>query len=177
MGLMKQLRDGAVVVEGNQMVEASSTTHLAAKVDIKGKSRAVLDPGPSTLKATFHGQTATTIGEPQQEDPNDAYFRQENEDFVRFWTGYHSDTVPLGAPSSDSAAWDNMQQEWDRFEATSTGIKAIDDYQFQINNPYLMGDSSRTPHTLRTDGLRKNVYEVHNTKFGIFFDWHSLLAF
>jgi peroxin-5 len=161
LGLMRQLRDGEVIVEGNQMVESDGTrTSTAANLDVKGKGRAV-DPVPSTLMMgrVVHQQQE---GKLEQEDANDAYFREENEEYARYWD--RSDRARFEAPattmSEDKAGWDRLQEDWDRFEATTTGIKQVNNYQFQTSNPYLLGESSRTrQHDMHTG--RQSVFEVH----------------
>ena len=107
------------------------------------------------------GQGQDNQSQPQQEDANDAYFRQENEAYSNYWNGVHTETTTTMGPSSEGQAWDQLQNDWDRFEATSTGIRVIDDYQFQPNNPYLIGDSSsRTRHhTVHAQGQQK-IHEV-----------------
>ncbi|KAF8628859.1 hypothetical protein AX15_003652 [Amanita polypyramis BW_CC] len=126
MGLMKQLRDGKITVDGNQMVETNGIP--VSQVDIKGKGRAVDNDGV---------QESISL----QDDPNDTYFRQENEYYTQYWAKRDAQTA-LNTTSGFKAEWDNLQADWDRFEATTTGIKEVDLYQFQPNNPYLLGDSS-----------------------------------
>jgi peroxin-5 len=194
MGLMRQLRDREVVVEGDKMVESGSGTSDArwtdeVQVDVKGKGRAVDLSVPSVVSAEqldarrafrsvtrsfspAHRVLSPAIEHPvedtaarQEEDPNDAYFRQENADYIDYWAMHH--TEPAGqtsaagaAMSQDAADWDRMQQEWDTFEAHAAGISAVDNYQFQENNPYLLGDRSRNhQHMAQLDGPQ-SLYEV-----------------
>lgn len=172
MGLMKQLRDGEIIVDGNKMVESDGRT--SAQVDVKGKGRAFGGgaPIPMTLQ-TLNGSSyqANLSMSPQnqsspsqdeqrgiEEDPNDAYFRQENEEFTRYWQDTQVKMEPVG--NAETASWGKLQDDWDHFEATTAGIKPITHYQFQANNPYLLGDSSRTrTHLLHTEG-RQSVLEV-----------------
>lgn len=147
---MKQLRDGQIIVEGNQMVEGDGRT--SSKVDVKGKGRAIDLSTSNTfnLQDSGHGpQSSFLVQEQQQsergnteEDANDSYFRQENADFIRYW----NETQVNRAENStaETLSWDKLQADWDNFEATSTGIKAITHYQFQQNNPYLLGDPAVT---------------------------------
>jgi peroxin-5 len=151
LGLMKQLRDGQMIVEGNQMVESDGRTPL--KVDVKGKGRAVDHVLPSSLDTqdSGHGPQSSFL------DANDSYFRQENADFIRYWNELQ---VEPQNPTAESISWDRLQADWDNFEATATGIKAITHYQFQENNPYLLGDSTGTrQHLVHTYG-RQSVFEV-----------------
>lgn len=163
LGLMKQLRDGEVVVDGNQMVENNRQT---SQVDVKGKGRAtepiVSNSGSvHALTSNFAGSAVrdlAVLDEVQRqadnkqgnvEDVNDAYFRQENAEYTRYWNTVHQPTANAdNVPNAEMLAWDKLQNDWDRFEATSSGIKPISKYHFQSNNPYLLGDSSRTRHHL-----------------------------
>jgi peroxin-5 len=171
MGLMKQLRDGNVIVEGNQMVEnhgQSKANGTAPQVDVKGKGRATdssLHMGPYR-STPFRSQTGfmdsvsnehfvipQTESSDQQleivEDANDAYFRQENEEYKRYWNGEDASiNSKAHTANPDVMSWDQLQNDWDKFEATASGIKPLDNYQFQNNNPYLIGDSSSTRHHL-----------------------------
>ena len=165
LGLMKQLRDGEIVVEGNQMVESDGRTF--SKVDIKGKGRAI-DHVPHSTSDSFnfqHGPQSSFLAQEQQEseggnieeNANDAYFRQENADFIRYWNDLQ---VRPQNSTAESLSWDKLQADWDNFEATATGIKTITQYQFQENNPYLLGDSTATrQHLVHTYG-RQSVFEV-----------------
>lgn len=182
LGLMRQLRDRTVVLDGDKMVENTGTSSSAAdwasdfRADLKGKGKAVESPEtltsgrplaqnsdlPSAHASAIAARNfLASIGQESQiqqevrgreEDPNDAYFRQDNEDYIRHW-GQSDDMnsvrslVQPQAPQ-EAASWDRLQEDWDNFEATSTGIKALNNYQFQHNNPYLLGDSSRTKHHL-----------------------------
>ncbi|THH32280.1 hypothetical protein EUX98_g1915 [Antrodiella citrinella] len=171
MGLMRQLRDREMVVEGNQMVKnadgASWATDFQASVDVKGKGKAVepvqLLPGShiqtpgvswaSMAREAPSSQTAEARG--TAEDPVDAYFRQDNADYIQYWQEQGSvsefvDSFKAAVTTSQGAIqeaeWDKLQSDWDAFEATSTGIKAVSHYQFQLNNPYVLGEASRTRH-------------------------------
>ncbi|KIM45239.1 hypothetical protein M413DRAFT_441922 [Hebeloma cylindrosporum] len=166
MGLMKQLRDGEIIVEGNKMVESDGRT--SSQIDVKGKGRAI-DTASRPLMGTFNGSLPTSSMLPQdqqaanenqqkaEEDPNDAYFRQENADFVSYW----NETQPPQefTNTAETIAWDKLQADWDNFEATSFGIQPISQYQFQSSNPYLLGDSSRTQHHLQHTQGRNSVLE------------------
>lgn len=151
LGLMKQLRDGQMVVEGNQMVESDGRT--SSKVDVKGKGRAIDHMPLSTLDTqdSEHGPQSSFL------DANDSYFQQENADFIRYWNELQ---VQPQSSTAEVLTWDRLQADWDNFEATATGIKAITHYQFQENNPYLLGDSTATrQHLLHTNG-RQSMFEV-----------------
>lgn len=156
MGLMKQFRDREVIVDGNEIIENDGRTRT---VDAKGKARAV-DQVPrssrpevtpvfsSTMQqegnTVYRGQQSSNqeLRTEEQEDPNVAYFQRENEDFVKYWNATH---VPPATESKEARFWDKLQEDWDEFEAAA-GIKPVEVYQFQPDNPYLLGDSSRTRH-------------------------------
>jgi peroxin-5 len=156
LGLMKQFRDREVIVDGDKIVENDGRT---AVVDVKGKGRAVAQFTASTSysmsraapitqqegTAGQRGQQSTNqeLRTEEEEDPNVAYFQRENEDFVEYW---QARSVLPGAGSTDAMFWDKLQEDWEDFEATASGIKAVEHYQFQPSNPYLVGDSSRTRH-------------------------------
>lgn len=174
LGLMEQLRDRTVIVEGNHIIHAdtgmSSATEWSNGLqgDIKGKGRAVGRPpapvGQVNATGMPAGLTRQGVSDPSsstgesvaQEDLNDAYFRQENEEYAQYWNEYSTQTVSQTQTASpESAAWDHLQRDWDQFEATSSGIKPVSNYQFQTNNPYLLHDSSRTRHhTVHLDELQ-----------------------
>ena len=166
LGLMRQLRDREMVVEGNQMVKNTESTSWAsdfqASADVKGKGRAVepiLGRNLQTTGASWASVTREALNAQTEEaravseDPVDAYFRQDNEDYIKYWQEQGrpptladsvKGTTSFGA--NQTAEWDKLQQDWDAFEATSTGIKAVSNYQFQPNNPYVLGEASRTRH-------------------------------
>ena len=155
MGLMKQLRDREVVVDGNSIVQNDGTVSVA---DVKGKGRAI-SPSAGQLVSTRAPVFSSNIQwerytekESQQfsnqdqsieEDPNLAYFQRENEDYVNYW---NAKRVLPAATNKDAMFWDKLQRDWDELEGTAVEIKAVENYQFQPNNPYVLGDSSETRH-------------------------------
>lgn len=186
LGLMKQLRDREVVVEGNEMVEndhsAMSGWANEFKPDVKGKGKAIdestrtnlgglrfesrptLDPAAidtSSLLDSLQASTSTVRPTAKQVDANDAYFRQDNENYMQYHNESSSSrTAPLNQTPD---FWDHLQADWDEFEATSTGIKPLVNYQFQAHNPYLSGESSRNrQHMLHLNGPQ-SFYEVGST--------------
>jgi peroxin-5 len=195
MGLMRQLRDGEVVVEGDKMVEKGFGVSGARwandfQMDVKGKGREVdmptqdTDTSPSAdqldarraYRSFIRGFSPTrtevrslaansSIEETavhREEDPNDVYFQQENAEYIQYWNAHHTEpTERATVAKSQSADWDRMQQQWDQFEASSTGIKPVDAYQFQDNNPYLLGDRSRTRQHMTHLNGPQSFYEVY----------------
>ncbi|KAF7306043.1 hypothetical protein HMN09_00759000 [Mycena chlorophos] len=170
MQLMRGLRDREVVVEGNDMVK--NTGQAQPVVDVKGKGRAVdpvpvMDPSSSMgFMRHFEGMALPLQTQPQQqqqqdatmaeEDPNDAYFRQENREYQQYWADAEVAQAKAHAKQQQqqNADWGRMQDDWDGFEATETGIKPVERYHFQANNPYLssVGSSSTTRHHLAHAG-------------------------
>ncbi|OCH95124.1 TPR-like protein [Obba rivulosa] len=165
--LMRQVRDGEAVVEGNDIVQASQSS---AYVDVKGKGRATPLGG---IPQTYTAQNPVDVllaaaAAPQRlEDPLDEYLRRDNEDYINLMREQRLDTTRQGLldPSSSSVSidlmsaqglqqdeWDKLQRDWDVFEATSTGIRPAAHYRFQANNPYLsenlnrMNDIAMTRH-------------------------------
>ena len=182
MGLMRQLRDGEVIVEGNDMVQRSeSSGGVQSTADPKGKGRAadVLPPAPvnvmklpvlqrpltATPTTTVTGSTSDEVGASRQEDPNDAYFRQENEDYIAMQANM-TNPQQQARPSQfrpQQAEWDNLQRDWEAFEATAHGLRPLSNYQFTENNPYLSGEASRTRHHTTHSGYSETLYEVCRT--------------
>lgn len=86
----------------------------------------------------------------------DEYLRQENDAYINYW---HATAPPQGAATADGTeSWDRLQRDWDRFEATATGIRPMAHYQFQANNPYLLGETSR--HHMMHAPERNTMYDV-----------------
>ncbi|EGN99677.1 hypothetical protein SERLA73DRAFT_167583 [Serpula lacrymans var. lacrymans S7.3] len=164
MGFMRQLRDGEVVVEGNAVVERDAAQASSVGVDVKGKGRAmdpILNPTQTTglLGPRPNENIAAEATGVRQEDPNESYFRQENEEFARYWQAHHTGPLPVSGSMSETQSWHEMQQNWDSFEATATGIKPVANYQFQPHNPYVLGDSSRTHNHAVHLGQSQTFYE------------------
>jgi peroxin-5 len=147
LGLMKQLRDHTAIVEGNEIVAAPLDWQLGNKfpvsVDLKGKSKAVptsfavvQEPGISQLPSPLAEDVVPTES---QVDENEAYFRQDNEDYVHYWKAYHAPVLPVVAPPRE---WQELEREWQRFESTTPGVGPLIVYQFQPENPYLLEESS-----------------------------------
>ncbi|KDQ27707.1 hypothetical protein PLEOSDRAFT_1104388 [Pleurotus ostreatus PC15] len=172
LGLMKQLRDGEMVVKGNEMVQNDGSISVMA-TDVKGKGRAV-EPGgvkePSYFPMSYNSQTVfqgqrmspTQLTTPAlaQEDENDAYFRQENEEYTRYWNNVHSGAARQAVEPSQASSWDHLQADWDAFEATHVGIKPVVNYQFQSNNPYMLGDSTRHHMMHANQSVYESVLEL-----------------
>ncbi|KAF5370608.1 hypothetical protein D9758_001919 [Tetrapyrgos nigripes] len=169
MSLMTQLRDRKVVVRGNEMVENDGSV-AEGHVDVKGKGRAIdapfsqaglrFDSEPlHNLGGPLAFQPSSQSGQTGLQDDNDRYFEQENAEFAGFWNQVHSQTGV--SEHGMHSSWDKLQQEWDQFETTAEGIKPLNLYQFQRNNPFLLGSSSRTRnHSLHDQGRFDSVLEL-----------------
>ncbi|KAI0812507.1 hypothetical protein BC629DRAFT_1473385 [Irpex lacteus] len=147
LGLMKQLRDHEVTVEGDKMVPKEGVSAQG----INGKGRAV-DPSMTFggSSATFNSSTAQPMVLRSAEEEIDEYFRQENDAAERH------PGLPA-ALQAQQAEWDRLQNDWSRFEATATGIRPISNYQFAQNNPYL--HSQTRHHALHAQGAELSLYE------------------
>ena len=182
MNLMRQLRDGEVTVEEDNIVPKEATT--SAGVDVKGKGRAVVTndgvavqspTSQSQAYPSFQGSEALNVAYVRQaKDPHEAYFRQENTDFTEYWNAhYKGPAAGTASNTQEQKNWHEMQRAWDAFEATTTGIEPVANYQFQTNNPYLLGDSSRTRHHSLHMSRSRGVYEVR-THYPISFLWRTV---
>ncbi|KAH9912276.1 hypothetical protein B0H21DRAFT_773928 [Amylocystis lapponica] len=188
LGFMRQVRDGDVVVDGNQIVQrddalgntatADWASSFQASVDLKGKGRAVdiPAPAPQTMTPTplagmqsymapgMNTLSATGV----QDNSLDAYLRQENEEYIKLTADAEFKSVLPSSALGDSsthgpigqvAEWNTLQRDWDAFEATATGIRPVTHYQFQAHNPYVLGEASRTRHHLMHSQETTSLYE------------------
>ncbi|KAJ7072152.1 hypothetical protein C8F01DRAFT_1102757 [Mycena amicta] len=147
MTLMRGLRDRDIVVDGNDMVQNTG------QVDVKGKGRALnnnIPMEPSTTYRQVAPQRPAEAVAIAEEDPNEAYFRQENIDYQYYWA--EANAAQATKASTSNADWDRLQQDWDNFEATNVGIVPVDRYRFQQNNPYLASPAATTRHHLAHQG-------------------------
>ncbi|KAG6920305.1 hypothetical protein DXG01_005074 [Tephrocybe rancida] len=178
MDLMRKLRDRDIIVEGNQMVENEGQQ----VVDVKGKGRAIDNKSWHTSQmstsappvgqisgkphVSFADAARHQLAQPESkavEDLNDAYFRQENAEYQQYWNEARTgNTSQVPTVNADVASWERMQHDWDQFEATATGIKRVDNYQFQDHNPYLLGDSSTRHHMMHSgyQSLSESVLQL-----------------
>lgn len=182
LGLMKQLRDKEVVIEGDQMVpnDGVSTSggasgwanDFSAAMDVKGKGKAVDRSSPIYMGDQASSAAPLRSGSPQNvssldssailaEEEIDAYFRQENDEYIGYWNGQRQGAQRSGTGMSlQEMEWDRLQRDWDRFEASATGIRPMSNYQFQPNNPYLLGTASTRHHAMHSQQLSGSIYEV-----------------
>lgn len=95
------------------------------------------------LFATPLDQNAAASSTAADVDEVYEYFRQDNEDYIRYQDERYNQPSPIvGSWDNNTAHWDKLQRDWDSFEATTTGIRPLSNYQFTQNNPYLLGERS-----------------------------------
>jgi peroxin-5 len=155
MGLMRQLRDGEVVVQDGEMIAASEAR--PAEVLDKGKGKAAdggagwatefSNGGLLQRRKSVHFDTAdpSTSQQAQAEDQDqDGAF--DNADV--FYDIYNRTHNTAKLPDAQVEEWAHLQDDWDAFEATASGIKPVESrgYQFQKNNPYLSGTRTHEMH-------------------------------
>jgi len=172
MGLMRSLADKTSVVEGSDIISASSisenATSTSTGVKGKGKERAGTigtfgQPNPyyanlgvasgehPALLSHAQGQASgtTTTSDVTQDSHDEVYeyFKQENEDYIAYHQAANrvadTDTQGLWDDSSRQYEWDKLQNEWDAWEANAVGVRKMSNYQFVADNPYLLGSSTR----------------------------------
>jgi peroxin-5 len=180
LGLMRQLRDGEVTVEGDKMVpkEGGATETIGGWVSefqvssgTKGKGKAVerpivmngSQPGMSmTTNLTQAAPTTALSAEALRaaEEEIDEYFRQENDAYIQYHDRSKIAEQRPGLPAglrAQNAEWDTLQGDWSRFEATANGLRPIANYQFSANNPYLHSETTKHHSTHSTEW---SLYEV-----------------
>jgi len=179
MGLMRSLADRTSVVEGNDIVLASSVSAnisantTSTNVDAKGKGKERADtivtfgqkiqvnPSFTSLGVTSdsqllalshtqgHASNATITSDVTQDSYDEVYeyFKQENEDYIAYQRAANRTPVNnnrgLWDDSSQKYEWDMLQGEWDAWEANAVGVRKMSNYQFALENPYLLGSSTR----------------------------------
>ena len=168
LGLMKQLRDRNAIVEGNDIVAASPEGQMRQThtifAGLKGKGKAVhFSPTATHDLGVSQSHVPSSVLRPSEqvtpiesEDVNDAYFRQDNEDYIDYWKAHHAPVSPVVTSSQD---WQQLHHDWETFEATTTGVKRLGEYQFQPRNPYLLGERSRN-HVIHGSTQRHSFSEV-----------------
>lgn len=161
LSLMRQLRDREVTIQGTEMIQIKDNALIPSSVDVKGKGRAepisgfTVTPqdtpnhsvslqdhvGPSTAVTSsirFEQFPSVKNGDPipsinEMETDDDRFWKEENNAYKQYWS--HKGTSVHGGNHRDPE-WDQLQEDWDKFEATSTGIKTASSYPFQTHNPY-----------------------------------------
>ncbi|KAH8119082.1 TPR-like protein [Phellopilus nigrolimitatus] len=194
MALMRELRDGEIVVDGSDMVARDEARDvIGVGVDVKGKGRehsldlqsagsVVIDPSTSTdtlrRKSVHFDQRPETLQEEsgtalQEEDPVEAYFRRENDEYIDYWNTASSSTAQqrmdadayltgmngIGMNAQEKE-WGALQESWDSYEATTWGVKPVAHYQFQPHNPYLLGgENTRAMNQQHAMHSGRSLYE------------------
>ncbi|KDN46232.1 hypothetical protein RSAG8_04459, partial [Rhizoctonia solani AG-8 WAC10335] len=161
MGLMRQLRDGEMVVQDGEMVPASEARPAEPALD-KGKGKAVEGGGIwSTEYSTPLLQRRKSVHfepgseEAQRTEQEDAF---DNADV--FYDIYNREHQAANVADPQKDEWSQLQSDWDSFEATASGIKPVQlrTYQFQNNNPYLGETRTHAMHR-HGAGLQQSVLE------------------
>ncbi|KAI6110544.1 hypothetical protein EDD16DRAFT_1610426 [Pisolithus croceorrhizus] len=177
MSLMRQLRDGEVVVdkEGFVSSESASTSTsegatISSSMKGKGKARA-MDVSDIESTAETHSSISAHQG-----DAHEAYFQQENEDFRAWWEAHYTgpstftaESSTAGTPTSPAVLqkrkevgqWHELQDAWEQFEATTTGVRPVVEYEFQEENPYMGGNlevGGTRHHAMHVGGIER-MYE------------------
>lgn len=95
-------------------------------------------------------------GTQREEDPNEAYFRQENEEYTNYWNNQaHMPAEYDTGVSAQQAEWGALQDSWDSFEASAWGVKPVAHYEFQPHNPYLRSEGTYVSrnHMMHSEGM------------------------
>ncbi|CAE6430898.1 unnamed protein product [Rhizoctonia solani] len=161
MGLMRQLRDGEVVVQDGDMVAASEARPSEPVLD-KGKGKAAEGgvawsteyPTPSLQRRkSVHFESSSD--QSQRTEQDDAF---DNADV--FYDIYNRERQAASIADPQKDEWAQLQADWDSFEATASGIKPVQPrtYQFQKNNPYLTETRTHVMHK-HGAGLQQSVLE------------------
>lgn len=171
--LMRQLRDHEVVVEGDKMIAAEQASGSVASTSSKGKGKSLplgsdfseslrgadrlFGPNEGAAAAQLHERVAQVA----QETENDRYFREENEAYKKYWDEDRQQASAPGASTAQTQEWGALQDQWDRFEVTNTGIKPVSSYVFQTHNPYLNrnGSSTTRHHSMHASGMSRTLSE------------------
>ncbi|GJJ06316.1 hypothetical protein Clacol_000507 [Clathrus columnatus] len=171
LSLMRQLRDKEMTIQGSEMVQSNPSN----TVDGKGKGRSKpengfadafvqnttqvqdfhldrndpLTAGPSTRPAPPVMDSITQMRNEVETD-DDRYWKEENAAYQQYWSHTSMQDGFQRYPE-----WDRLQEDWEKFEATSTGIKMVSSYPFQANNPYLQTDFVLGNHSSHTLGEQR----------------------
>lgn len=174
---MKQLRDRTAIVEGNDIVTASPEGQMRqTHTNLKGKGKAIpFSPTAVHDLGVSQSHVPSSVLRPSEqatpiesEDANDAYFRQDNEDYIDYWKAHHAPVSPLVTSSQD---WQQLHHDWETFGATTTGVKRLAEYQFQSRNPYILGERSHN-HVMHDGSMQRNSF----SEVSIFFQALSLVS-
>ncbi|CCO27086.1 peroxin-5 [Rhizoctonia solani AG-1 IB] len=149
MGLMRQLRDGEVVVQDGDMVPASEARPAESVLD-KGKGKAVegganwsTEYSTPSLQRRKSVHFESNSDQTQRTDQDDAF---DNADV--FYDIYNRERQAASIADPQKDEWAQLQDDWDSFEAIASGIKPVQPraYQFQKNNPYLTETRTHAMH-------------------------------
>lgn len=177
LGFMRQLRDKEMVVDGDDIVpaaEATTTTVSSSRTD-QGSSNLTSVNIPATrersmsmddwpMKSVHFDPATTTATGQRQIDPTeeiseeDAYWQAENRDYRDYWEKAAALGPQQAVPGMESAQqreWGQLQESWDAWEATATGVKqtAATHYTFEVNNPYTFDTLTRSARMQSGQGI------------------------
>ena len=131
---------------------------------------------------------STQESERTTEDPNDAYFRQENQEYIDYWSGSSSQGQASGVQqqqgdqsfmNEQQQEWGDFQDSWDSFESSTWGVRPLTHYQFQPNNPYLYGNANERTRAHSLHSANRSIYDVCRSPFCSllsFFDTYPLIT-
>ena len=189
MGLMRSLADRTSVVEGSDIVLATS---VSSSADVKGKGKERADTtGISGQNIQVHPYSAnigmlsgqqplsspyaqnqvqnTVTTSDVTQDPYDEvyeYFKRENEDYIAYQQAANKvatdNTQGNWDQNSQQFEWNQLQSEWDAWEANAVGVRKMSNYQFAAENPYLLGSSTRA-HAMHSSFDQVGVPSMRTT--------------
>jgi peroxin-5 len=182
--------EGTDFVAGQGSASGSTLPHgEIVDVKGKGKEVADISVASTTQHARLFGMTTSTLNSQQgyaesssmdqihhvvtdeqsrgegdvsssSEDEVFEYFRQVNEDYIKYHNEqYNQPSSSVSGTWDNTAEWAKLQSDWDSFEATATGIQPISNYPFTPNNPYLLGERSEW-----TSNHARHSYEAHEVR-------------
>ncbi|CCA66374.1 related to peroxisomal targeting signal receptor [Serendipita indica DSM 11827] len=163
MGFMRQIRDREMVVEGDKIVPASEATaivttatdlsaattttvrgrHASASPTLRDREGSVDNWPMKSVHFNPVTETSSIVNQPDEMSEEDAYWQAENRDYKDYWDKAaalpSASTIDPLAESAQQREWGELQESWDSWEATSSGVRqvAAPTYGFQTNNPYV----------------------------------------
>jgi peroxin-5 len=172
LSFMRQVRDKEIVVDGNDMAHASEATTTTSsepesrsisapvRTSISRMDTSQYAPVRSQRRKSVRFESTQDAAASMDEGGEDAYWERENREYAAYWNEAEANqgissarltAPPLQEQGLQGKEWDNLQRSWDQWEATATGVKRVYEYQFQDNNPYLVGQSSTMKHDAAHD--------------------------
>lgn len=149
MDLMRQVRDHEMIVEGNDMIPASEAIISAQPLsyEAKGKMRAY-EPGQPILQRRKSVHFDQMTGEPPLASMDDFQDWDQAELEEEVTSSHRSKMHRIGIIEAQEAEWARLQEDWDQWDATSTGFaERVSEgarYEFQRGNPYMNREYMRS---------------------------------